>query len=76
MTPILLCAASSRYPARLRDQLPEQAPLQLWALGNQRNSMTRLLKAPSHFNRHVLVNEKSHSSRCAVCAVTSGSISF
>ena len=34
MTPTLLNAADARYPSRLRERLGEQAPPQLWALGN------------------------------------------
>ena len=34
MTPTLLNADDARYPSRLRERLGEQAPPQLWALGN------------------------------------------
>jgi len=45
-------------------------------LGYQRDFVTCLLEAAGHLNGHVLVNQESHSSRCAVCADTSGSISL
>ena len=45
-------------------------------LGHQQHLMARLPQAPGCFDGHVLVNQESHSSRCAVCAATSGSISL
>jgi len=44
-------------------------------LRDQQHLMARLPQTPGCFNGHVLVHQESHSSRCAVCAATKGSIS-
>lgn len=45
-------------------------------LRHPRYLVTRLMQTAGYFNSDVFINQKSHSSRCAVCAATSGSISF
>ena len=44
-------------------------------LRDQQHLMACLPQAPGGFDGHVLVNQESHSSRCAVWAATKGSIS-
>ena len=63
------------------EEIPAQPPIHIIGshtkhLGDQQHLMSRLLQTPGCFSGHILVHQKPHSSRCAVCAVTSGSISF